>query len=181
MVWYRTPDIAAIFPSPRSSMLPVRPMSNLLKPFGVPSKAWTKRKPKPLQQPKQGPCKIVGHIGGEFVYDEMGAMPDDVGSWISTTKGIRRLQYEELAKAKGMDDLLLACERSHTRSSIRQSKGIHVWSAALEALGCWMRGPETDDPKIIRDEASGKIPSWNEEENDLGGMSLGVGNLQTSK
>jgi hypothetical protein len=31
-----------------------------------------------------------------------------------------------------------------------------------------MRGPETDDPKIIRDEASGKIPSWNEEENDLG-------------
>jgi hypothetical protein len=44
-----------------------------------------------------------------------------------------------------------------------------------------MRGPETDDPKIIRDEASGKIPSWNEEENDLGGMSLGVGNLQTSK
>jgi hypothetical protein len=169
MVWYRTTDTASILPSPRSSLLPVRPMSNLLKPFGIPSKAWTKRKPKPLQHPKRGPCEIVGHIGGELVYDEKGAMPNDVGSWISTTKGIRRLQYEELAKAKGLDELLLACERSHTRSSIRQSKGIHVWSAALEALGCWMREPEEDVPKTIREEASREIPSWNEEEDESAG------------
>jgi hypothetical protein len=141
-------------------------MSNLLKPFGVPSKAWTKRRPKQFPQSKQGPCQILGHISGELVYDEQGAMPNDVGSWISTTKGIRRLQYEELAKAKGMDDLLLACERSHTRSSIRQSKGIHVWTAALEALGVWMRGPEEEVPKNILEEASREIPSWNNEGED---------------
>jgi hypothetical protein len=166
MVWYRTPDVASMLPSPQSIMLPVQPMSNLLKPFGVPSKAWTKRRPKRVSQSKRGPCQILGHISGELVYDEQGAMPNEVGSWISTTKGIRRLQYEELAKAKGMEDLLLACERAHTRSSIRQSKGIHVWTAALEALGVWMRGPEEEVPKNILKEASREIPSWNDEGED---------------
>jgi hypothetical protein len=164
MVWYRTSDTASILPSPRSSMLPVRPMSNLLKPFGVPRKAWTNRKPKSLTHPKQGPCKIVGHIGGEFVYDELGAMPNTVGSWISTTKGIRRLQYEELAKAKGMDDLVVACDRMQTRVSVRKSKGIHVWSAALEALGCWMREPEVEDPRSTHDEPPGEVLSWDLED-----------------
>jgi hypothetical protein len=113
MVWYRTLDPTSILPSPRCSLLPVRPMSNLLKPFGVPSKAWSKRKPKSVQQSQRGPCKIVGHIGGALVYDEKGAMPNDVGSWIATAKGIRCLQYEELAKAKGIDDLLVACDKQH--------------------------------------------------------------------
>jgi hypothetical protein len=48
MVWYRTEDPTAEMPAPRSSALPVRPMSNLLKPFGVPTKAWAKRPPRPI-------------------------------------------------------------------------------------------------------------------------------------
>jgi hypothetical protein len=75
-------------------MLPVRPISNLLKPFGVPSKAWTKRKPRTLQQPKHGPCKIAGHISGEFVYDEMGAMPDDASQCKYVFTGFHRLDRE---------------------------------------------------------------------------------------
>jgi hypothetical protein len=76
-----------------------------------------------------------------------------------------------------MDDLLLACERSHTRSSICQSKGIHVWPAALEALGVWMREPEEEVPKNIREEASREIPSWN---NEGANSTVDVGTTQWS-
>jgi hypothetical protein len=31
-------------------------------------------------------------------------MPDEVASWIQTEKGTRRLQYAELAKAKGITE-----------------------------------------------------------------------------
>jgi hypothetical protein len=164
MVWYRTEDPLAELPLPRSSILPVRPMSNLLKPFGIPSKAWARRVSKPVQGPNvRGPCHIQGHIGGELVFDELGAMPDVVGSWISTKKGIRRLQYEELAKAKGINDLVKFCDDKALRSTIRDSSGIHVWAAALDALGEWLRDPAEDDDTVSTS-SDDSFPRWEDAE-----------------
>jgi hypothetical protein len=160
MVWYHSNDPTAKMPSPRSSALPVRPMSNLLKPFGIPSKAWSRRPSKPVNgSTNQGPCQLLGHIDGEPVYDELGAMPNLIGSWITTEKGTRRLQYEELAKAKGINDLLTSCDGTTTRVTIRDSAGIHVWAASLDALGSWMRGPDEDDQTAptVEDE---EFPRW---------------------
>jgi hypothetical protein len=119
MVWFHTEDPTAELPIPRSSALSVRPMSNLLKPFGIPSKAWSKRPPQPLRDPTtHGPYQLHGQINGELVYDELGAMPNVIGSWISTAKGTRRLQYEELAKAKGISDLVTNCDETKLRATI---------------------------------------------------------------
>jgi hypothetical protein len=88
-------------------------MSNLLKPFGVPLKAWSRRPTKPfLGSTHRGPFKLKGQINGEVVFDELGAMPNTIGSWIHTAKGVQRLQYEELAKAKGINELLENCDSS---------------------------------------------------------------------
>jgi hypothetical protein len=163
MVWYKTDDPMAVMPIPRSSALPVRPMSNLLKPFGIPSKAWSRREPKALLgSPSRGPCRLRGQINGELVYDELGAMPNAVGSWISTAKGTRRLQYEELAKAKGINELLANCEDTKLRTTIRESAGIHLWAAALDALGQWLRGPTEDDEQTAPAPEDADFPQWDE-------------------
>jgi hypothetical protein len=146
MVWYRTEDPTAEIPVPRSSALPVRPMNNLLKPFGIPAKAWAKRTPKPITgSVPHGPCQVRSHINGEPVYEELGAMLNEVGRWISMVKGTRRLQYEELAKAKGINEILADCGDKSARPPIQESVGIHLWSAGLDALGLWLCGPTTDD------------------------------------
>jgi hypothetical protein len=163
MIWYRTEDSTATLPTPRNSALPVRPMSNLLKPFGIPSKAWARKQPEPLHgQTHRGPCHINGHINGELVFNELGAMPNEIGSWISTGKGTRRLQYEELAKAKGINDLVTNCDDKSVRSAIKNGVGIHLWSASLDALGLWMRGPDDDNvtASTVEDE---DFPQWEDE------------------
>jgi hypothetical protein len=166
MVWYRTDAPLANLPQPWNSILPVRPMSNLLKPFGFPAKAWARRTSKPLQgQASRGPCQLQGHIGGELIYDELGAMPNVVGSWISTRKGIRRLQYEELAKAKGINDLVESCEDKVLRSTIRDSMGVHVWAAALDALGSWMQDPDDDDDTVSTTSVP-SFPKWSDDKED---------------
>jgi hypothetical protein len=140
-------------------------MSNLLKPFGIPSKAWARRVSQPVQgQNIWGPCHIQGYIGGELVFDELGAMPNVVGSWISTKKGIRQLQYEELAKAKGINDLVKSCDDKALRSTIRDSSGIHVWAATLDALGEWLRDP-TEDNDTVSTSSDDLFPRWEDEEN----------------
>jgi hypothetical protein len=168
IVWYKTDDPMDTMPIPRSSALPIRPMSNLLKPFGIPSKAWSRREPKALHagSPSQGPCRLKGQINGELVYDELGAMPNAVGGWISTAKGTQRLQYEELAKAKGINELLSNCEDTKLRTTIRESAGIHLWAAALDALGQWLRGPVEDDDQTASTLEDADFPPWEEASDD---------------
>jgi hypothetical protein len=89
---------------PTPNELPPRPMSNLLMPFGVPSAAWTKKVPNSKHPDPRGlPC--ISHLGfgrSDPIFDPQGPMPDVLGSWFQVDKGIRRLQIEELAKAKGV-------------------------------------------------------------------------------
>jgi hypothetical protein len=88
---------------PSPNQLPARPMSNLLLPFGVPVAAWTKMVPNSLGAGRAClPC--ISHLGfGRApIYDPQGPMPDTLDSWVQVEKGFRRLQVEELAKAKGV-------------------------------------------------------------------------------
>jgi hypothetical protein len=65
-------------------------------------------------------------------------MPEDIASWIGTSKGVRQLQYEELAKAKGMDLLLQEYRTAGTKRAIRDGIGLHLWTAALDSIGNWL-------------------------------------------
>jgi hypothetical protein len=109
---------------------------------------------------------LKGQINGELVYDELGAMPNSVRSWIHTTKGTRRLQYEELAKAKGINDLVTDCDDSKLRTTIRDSIGIHLWAAGLNAVGEWLRGPEEDDDQTTSTIEDKDFPSWDSASDD---------------
>jgi hypothetical protein len=127
--------------SPASSLLPPRPMSNLLMPMGIPHKAWSKQAPKSWPQKEQRcfPGHVTSHIGGSPVYRETGVMPDEVSSWIHIAKGTRRLQYSELAKAKGITKATKDYTSSGARAAIRDGTCIHVWTAALDTIADWLR------------------------------------------
>ena len=72
---------------PTGDDVPPRSMSNLLMPTGVPHKVW-----------------YQGHTQQAFesIHDHHGLMPDLPGCWINSERGIRRLQSQEIAKAKGV-------------------------------------------------------------------------------
>jgi hypothetical protein len=93
-------------------------------------------------------------------------MPNNVGSWIATVhQRTRRLQYEELAKAKGINNIITNCDKSSVRPAIRNSAGIHLWSASLDALGLWMRGPEEEDAMVSTTEDP-EFPQWEDGSDD---------------
>jgi hypothetical protein len=114
----------------------------------------------------QGPCRLTGQINGELVYDKLGAMSNVVGSWISTAKGTRRLQYKELAKANGINELLSNCEDTKLRTTIRESAGIHLWVATLDALGQCLRGPIENDDQTAPTLEDADFPPWEEASDD---------------
>jgi hypothetical protein len=91
---------------PESIALPARGMSNLLKPFGIPYKAWSRRAPTfapTAVRSREYPCQVTTQMGQCWpVYEVTGPMPDSTNEWIQTERGIRRLLAEELANAKGV-------------------------------------------------------------------------------
>jgi hypothetical protein len=134
---------------PATVDLPVRPMSNLLKPFGIPYKARCQAEPKAWKghEAKFYPCTLTRGVGGSPIYEEMGAMPEIIACWIGTAKGVRQLQYEELAKAKGMEVLLKSHESPSAKRVIREGVGLHLWTAVLDSLGVWIRTDKTNVPE----------------------------------
>jgi hypothetical protein len=90
---------------PAPMTLPPRPMSNPLMPFGVPPGEWYHGKvsPAPLEMTRQWqPYAVEIQIEETPVFSPSEPMPDAVNVWTSTEKGVRRVQIEELSKAKGM-------------------------------------------------------------------------------
>jgi hypothetical protein len=167
---------------PPPAELPVRPMSNLLLPVGIPHKARCRTDPKDWvgKAAKHYPCLVTKRVGGSVVYDEDGAMPKIIASWIGTTKGIRQLQYEELAKSKGMDVLLKSYGSVSTKRAIREGVRIHLWTAVLDSIGTWLRAktppnktarpsPVTETPKPAWRDANLQDPDekWTWEPPDL--------------
>jgi hypothetical protein len=69
---------------PAPNKLPVRPMSNLLMPFGVPSAAWTKMVPKVVATDSRClPCVSKLSFGRAApIFDPQEPMPDVLDSWV---------------------------------------------------------------------------------------------------
>jgi hypothetical protein len=134
--WQRT--FGGEIVQPTIIALPARAMSNLLMPVGVPIRAWTNQVMGPAVIKKGIPC-IVGRIGIQDVYGCQGIMPDTIPSWIQTHKGIRRLQHQELAKAKGY---LEESEMPHSKgglNSVRMGTCGHIVTAAMDRAGEWLK------------------------------------------
>jgi hypothetical protein len=69
-------------------------------------------------------------------------MPDVLGSWVQVDKGIRHLQIEELAKAKGVPKEWQPISRKKHklwRTVVGQLTAGHLWTAAMDSLGIWLR------------------------------------------
>jgi hypothetical protein len=109
------------------------------------------------------------------VYQETGVMPDEVSSWVQTVKGTRRLQYSELAKAKGITEATKDLTSNGARAAIRDGTCIHVWTAALDTIADWLRtdpqmaGPTTPSqtpPKTNHSstETESKPDTWHDED-----------------
>jgi hypothetical protein len=87
---------------PLPDALPPRSMANLLTPVGIPPRAYAMGSAQVLNCPiRLGPCLQWGLVGGRPVYSIEGAMPDDLTAFLCVRDRCRRLQSEELAKAKG--------------------------------------------------------------------------------
>jgi hypothetical protein len=67
-------------------------------------------------------------------------MPDRVDCWIDHPHGIRRIQYQELAKAKGMTDDFEISTNQGGLDSIRNGTCVHLRTAVLDHLSKWNRG-----------------------------------------
>ena len=71
-----------------------------------------------------------------------------LGSWIGTEQGIRRLQYEELGKAKGLNDILTDCSSTQARKAITRGAGIHLWTVALDTVSAFLEEPIEAEVKL---------------------------------
>ena len=134
---------------PVPDALPPRPMSNLLAPFGIPYKdrappAAVNLEQGPLPSETSGPLK-VGTCGAGTIYHPTGCMVDSLDQqWIATEQGVRRIQVDELAKAKGLPS---EWKQKHCQLSLKQQQlwaktvaqatSLHSWVVVCDAIGEW--------------------------------------------
>ena len=155
-VFTRPQDTQASPIPPRPQGLPPRPMRNLLMPCGIPHRERAHPKapflPLPLEEaPNQG-CHIQGSIHGKPVFGPEGCMPDKIGSWVATDRGIRRLQAEELAKAKGLPSEWRNKQLSIPSESTSPATALHIWTEVCDSLSSWLKEPHLGT-------ARGNLPS----------------------
>jgi hypothetical protein len=88
------------------------------------------------QQPQESDQLMFGTAD---VYGCQGIMPDAIPGWIQTHKGIRRLQHQELAKAKGY---LEESEMPHSKgglNSVQMGTCGHIMTAVMDRAGEWLK------------------------------------------
>ena len=138
--------------APADQLLPPRPMRNLLLPCGIPRRDWAPKNV--LIQPVSATdcvstnVKIDALLQGRPVYNPEGCMPDRVGSWINTEKGIRRLQPDELGKAMGVPSEWKTRERKFKVSNVEGVTDIHIWTAICDTLSVWLTTNDENDQSI---------------------------------
>jgi hypothetical protein len=119
-----SPTLVRDWSPPLHSVHAARPMSNLLKPFGVPRNAYHHLS---RHRPLDPSCHIPDSVTSP--------MPSAVGAWISTPLGVRRLLPDELAKGLGVpSDWLLATHVLPARF-LNYLVGTHIWEALGIVLG----------------------------------------------
>ena len=114
---------------------------NMLKPYGIAQEAWLKEgwTPKPTYpspvKEAAAPCILLGETNQRRlpVFSPDGCFPDMVGALVAVEGGIRRLQADEMAKAKGVPEEWIRQERLNIRN-LNQLTDIHIWGAIAASL-----------------------------------------------
>ena len=117
-----------------------RTARNMLKPTGIPQKAWVQEQWAPRDDYPEwvteaaAPCVIVGETSHRKypIFSPDGSLPDSVGALILTDRGIRRLLPEELAKAKGAPTEWIS-QGLGTRA-INHLTSLHLWAAVAASI-----------------------------------------------
>jgi hypothetical protein len=154
---------------PRPMDLPVRDMSNLLKPVGIPRKAYCLEKETMTVDKSYLPCKVLGRIRQEAVFERDGPMPDHPHVWIRSERGIRRLQHEELAKAKGVPpEWLKGPETKPLRQTLVEGATcLHLWTAAMDGLRSWMEEEAGSNSERVRPSTNpSPVEGWSSQSED---------------
>jgi hypothetical protein len=116
-----------------------RPMSNLLRPFGVPYKAFGRSQDKPQHAPNA----------------QYEPLPPWAGSWIQTTKGVRRLLADELARGIGIPKSWGDLE-ALPGGLISNVTSLHIWESiapTVAALNLHLNDSPTLAPQQFVDPA----------------------------
>jgi hypothetical protein len=153
---------------PVSNELPVRAMSNLLMPTGIPLRARNRCPVNPLSRSKNREPELVsGYVEENMIFDIDGAMPDRIGCWIDHPMGVRCLQHQELAKAKGMlEQYALPVDKG-----VRNGTRVHLLTAVLDHVSACKRikqnpeGNKQDDQKKTESRQE-TTPMWSSDKAD---------------
>jgi hypothetical protein len=73
-------------------------------------------------------------------------MSDHPQVWIQGNKGVRRLQHEELAKAKGVLSEWLKGGKLLRQFQVDQATCLHLWMAAMDTI-CPLKEEGVQQPK----------------------------------
>ena len=66
-------------------------------------------------------------------------MPGQVGEWVSTSQGVRKLQVNELANGLGVPGEWNPKKAPLPLSAVENATSIHVWTVVGDAISDWMR------------------------------------------
>ena len=127
--------------TPQPHRLPPRPMSNMLMFSDIPNQAWVQDMSRwtPSDVPSHPSLRYTGRVDEKWVHSIDGSMPDQVGAWIHTPRGIRELQAGEIAKAKGVDKEWRAAWTPTATPAIASATSIQLWTAVLDPVAQWLR------------------------------------------
>jgi hypothetical protein len=142
-----------------------RTARNMLKPTGIPHRAWVRE----LWTPRDdfpawvteaaAPCILVGETVQRRspVFSPDGSLPDSVGALITTERGIRHLLPEELAKAKGAPPDWSA--HGIGARAVNCLTSLHLWAAVAASLDeSRSKGSLPSTPS--RSRLVGTVPTW---------------------
>ena len=148
----------------------MRSMSNLLRCYSIHKAFYLPNRSTPHEE-NVWPCSSHSRIKEELVYESTGIMPDQPNCILRTPKGLRRLQIDELGKAKGLNYKQLSELPSHAcKAFVTGATCQHIWLNVLDAVGAWLGGcgkvpplPMTSSPvaEEVTDRASESVFAWN--------------------
>ena len=143
---------------PKPMDLPVRAMSNLLMPVGMPHNAICRDKEKKVTGKSYLPCKVINKAKHGPIFEPHCPMPDHPHFWIRSERGVRRLQHEEMGKGKGVPPEWLKGDnkRPLRQSTVENATCLHLWTAAMDTLRSWK--DEYDAPPIAPKKQQEEVP-----------------------
>ena len=95
------------------------------------------------------PCQLAGMTRAHClpIFRPEGCLPDSVRTLIATDKGVRQLQTEELAHAKGVPRNWLH-QGAHPLRLVNSLTDIHIWNAVASTLRQVAQPPTWTDPSL---------------------------------